>query len=51
MEPAFLSANCFCSLQTITTEDMQLRMVSRFVNEAALCLQNEIIANPTVGGK
>jgi len=35
--------------QVLTIEDIQFRMVSRFVNEAALCLQNEIIATPTVG--
>ncbi len=27
-----------------------MRMVSRFVNEAALCLQDGIIAEATVGG-
>ena len=37
--------------QAISIEDMQLRMVSRFVNEAALCLQDGVIATPTVGGK
>ena len=35
----------------VSNEDIPLRMVSRFVNEAALCLQHGIIANPTVGGK
>mmetsp|Transcript_24158 Transcript_24158/g.72076 ORF Transcript_24158/g.72076 Transcript_24158/m.72076 type:complete len:686 (+) Transcript_24158:241-2298(+) len=30
-------------------EDIQFRMMSRFVNEAAYCLQDEIIATPTVG--
>ena len=34
----------------VSNEDIPLRMVSRFVNEAALCLQDGIIANPTVGG-
>ena len=27
-----------------------MRMVARFVNEAALCLQDEIIATPAIGG-
>ena len=30
-------------------DEIQLRMVSRFINEAAYCLQDEIIASPTVG--
>lgn len=34
-----------------STEDIQMRMVTRFVNETALCLQHEIIASPVVGGK
>eukprot|EP01147_Barroeca_monosierra_P007356 gene7356-504_t len=32
-----------------STEDIQMRMVTRFVNETALCLQHEIIASPVVG--
>lgn len=28
-----------------------MRMVSRFLNEAAYCLQDGIIANPVVGGE
>lgn len=31
-------------------EDMQMRMVSRFLNETAFCLQDDIISDPVAGG-
>jgi len=33
----------------LSEEDLQLRMVSRFCNETALCLQDDIITDPTAG--
>lgn len=34
----------------LNEEDLQMRMVSRFLNETALCLQNDIITDPVAGG-
>ena len=33
----------------VAIDEIQLRMVSRFINEASYCLQDEIIASPMVG--
>merc|ERR1712086_251426 len=33
----------------LSVEDIQLRMIGRFINEAVLCLEDEIIESPTDG--
>lgn len=35
--------------KNISVEDIQKRIISRFINEAAFCLQDEIIRSPTDG--
>ncbi|VDK21523.1 unnamed protein product [Anisakis simplex] len=37
-----------CILQS-GTEDQQLRVLCRYVNEAAICLEEEVIQSPTAG--
>lgn len=33
----------------LSPEEIQQRMVTRFINEAAFCLQDEVIENPVDG--
>jgi enoyl-CoA hydratase/long-chain 3-hydroxyacyl-CoA dehydrogenase len=42
-------ANYNTGAGNISDDEIQNRMVARFLNEAAYCLQDEIIATPTVG--